>query len=146
MMLRVSSKLEGSEVDLHAVTEGIEADSGVVAEKALITFVDATLNQSEDLPEIRAQLLAEVGNEGLVDAAAVVGNFQRMVRIADGTGIPLDDIMAAMTADLRDELGLNALASAQRTKPVSALKKWLVKILQPFILRQLRKRMQSSKA
>jgi len=64
-----------------------------------------------------------------------------MVRIADGTGIPLDDMVAAMTADLREELGLNEFASAHRTKPVSILKKWLVTLMAPLFLRRIQKRM-----
>jgi len=140
-MLRVSSKLQGQEADLHAVTEGVEADSGVPAEKALIAFVEGTLNGSEELAVYREQLLNELGNDALVDAAGVIGNFQRMVRIADGTGIPLDDMVAAMTADLREELGLNELASAHRTKPVSILKKWLVTLLTPLFLKRIQKRM-----
>ena len=38
-------------------------------------------------------------------AAGVIGNFERMVRIADGTGIPLDRIVDAMTSDFRAEFG-----------------------------------------
>ena len=50
----------------------------------------------------------------LVDAAAVVGNFERMVRIADGTGIPLDKPVAMVSADMREELGLDAKSVAAR--------------------------------
>ncbi len=49
----------------------------------------------------------------MVDAAGVVGNFQRMVRIADSTGIPVDGRMAQANADVRDLLGLNELPSAR---------------------------------
>ena len=54
----------------------------------------------------RQALFDEAGNDVVVDAAAVAGNFQRMVRIADATGIPVDDRMQAgmiqMTEQMKD--------------------------------------------
>ncbi len=51
------------------------------------------------------------GSGVLVDPAAVVGNFQGMVRIgivriADGAGIPLDGVTLALTSGLREDLGV----------------------------------------
>ncbi len=43
----------------------------------------------------------------MVDAAGVIANFQRMVRIADGIGIRLDDPVMMLTADIRVDLGIN---------------------------------------
>ena len=45
----------------------------------------------------------------MIDAAGVASHFQRMVRIADATGITLGDV-EAVTADLRSELGIDAFA------------------------------------
>jgi hypothetical protein len=42
----------------------------------------------------------------MVDAAGVVSNFERMVRIADATGIQLDERMAALSQEVRDALQL----------------------------------------
>ena len=71
--------------------------------------------EPEALGAARARLLGAVGPEGLVDAAAVVANFERMVRIADGTGIPLDAPVAAMSSDLRNQLDLSRFGSASNT-------------------------------
>jgi len=65
----------------------------------------------------------ELGDAALVDAAAVVGNFERMVRIADGSGIPLDEPMAMITADLREELRIDDYGGAERIRPVRGLKR-----------------------
>ena len=56
-----------------------------------------------------------MGVQELVDAAGVVANFQRMVRIADGCGIPLDEFTRDATDDVREELGLHEYASAANT-------------------------------
>ncbi len=98
------------------------ASSGIQHAEALLAFADAAVSgEPEGLAAARERLLAEVGSEGLVDAAAVVANFERMVRIADGTGIPLDAPVAAMTTDLRDELDLARFGSASNTPPPGAL-------------------------
>ena len=56
-----------------------------------------------------------LGDQAAVDAAGIVANFQRMVRIADGCGIPLDDFTKDATADVREALGIHEYASAANT-------------------------------
>ena len=116
-MLRASSELAGTEVDLHAVTDGkAAATSGVAHADTLVRFAEALVGGDDGrLTRARAELLQKVGPEALVDAAAVVGNFQRMVRIADATGIPLDAPMERVTEDLRSELGIDHFGSAANT-------------------------------
>jgi len=48
-----------------------------------------------------------------VEAAAVAAAFHGYVRVADGTGIPVDELVLATSADLRDELGVNAYAGRE---------------------------------
>ncbi len=50
-----------------------------------------------------------MGTAALVDAAAIVASFNAVVKLADGTGIPLEDAKAQATQDLRAELGLERL-------------------------------------
>lgn len=54
----------------------------------------------------RDKLRAALGPAGLVDAAAIVASFNAVVKLADGTGIPLEDFKAQATQDLRAELDL----------------------------------------
>ncbi|MCP3989771.1 MAG: hypothetical protein GY724_11900 [Actinomycetia bacterium] len=56
-------------------------------------------------------MIEAVGQAGLVDAAAICANFNMMVRIADGTGTPLDDGTLGVSTELRADLGLDDLAS-----------------------------------
>ena len=48
----------------------------------------------------------------MVDAAGVASNFERMVRIADSTGIPLGDGLEEFSSEVRLELGLDRLRTA----------------------------------
>lgn len=146
MMLRASSEANGQTVDLHAVVDGARTTSGVAGEAELLALVEAALteDQASALPQVRDRVAGQLGPAALVDAAAVIGNFQRMTRIADGTGIPLDDAVAAMTVDIREDLGLNAFGSAQYTPRVGLVKRLLVRLLGPLVMRRMRRRPASS--
>ena len=88
--------------------------SGVPCETELLNLVEATVLRpgSDQLSRFREDVIRELGEPALVDAAAVIGNFQRMTRIADGTGIPLGDTLDEITVDIRRELRLDQLGSA----------------------------------
>ena len=51
-----------------------------------------------------AKVTRSMGSEALVDAVGVYSNFERMVRIADATGVELGETLAELSADIRSEL------------------------------------------
>ena len=55
----------------------------------------------------RKALIAAVGEEGFVDAAGVVASFNAVVRIADATGIPVEDFKLEKTVEERAALGID---------------------------------------
>jgi hypothetical protein len=67
---------------------------------ALLAFVDAVLGRDEAaMTRTRQAVRAAVGEAGLSDAAAVIGGFDGITRIADATGIPLEPEKASQNAD-----------------------------------------------
>ena len=64
---------------------------------------------------IRQTLAAKAGEGPLVDAAGVAANFQRMVRFADSTGIPMD--RQPMDSRLRRSDELNSPRSPAPSTP-----------------------------
>ncbi len=140
MLLRASGKLAGEPVDLRVVTDaGAAGASGVAEADALLAFTDALVAHDGDaLGRARADLLERLGPEGLVDAAAVASNFERMDRIADATGIPLDAPLAMMTEDLCAELGLGRFASAANTPAIGAAQRAAARALQPLLPRLMK--------
>ena len=118
-------------MDVAAVTDdAAAAGSGIAHAPELLAFTDAAVRGSEaELAAARQAVLDAVGSEGLVDAAAVVGNFQRMTRIADSTGIPLDAPVNVMADDLQDELGLKDFGSARNTAEIGGLARALAPAL-----------------
>jgi hypothetical protein len=51
-----------------------------------------------------------MGDAALVDAAAIAATFNAIDRVADSTGIQIEEAKAEATADFRAALGINAFA------------------------------------
>ena len=138
-MLRASSQVAGKSVDLESVVAGSAVESGVPADKALLAYAEVALSDDADaISAARQRVADELGEAAIVDAAGVIANFQRMVRIADGTGIPLDGPMTMLTAGIREDLGINAYESSVNTPEVSWPKKLLGRMVQPFLPRLMK--------
>lgn len=90
-------------------------ESGVEHGALLLEFTEAAVRRSDTLGEARAHLAQAAGPDATVDAAGVIANFQRMVRIADGTGIPVDGYILERTGELPQQLGLTEYRSAANT-------------------------------
>ena len=112
MLLRESGRTYPTIYDLQAVTGTTEGD-GIPHGGLLIAFAEAVLGEDDAaLAETRDAVQAALGQAGLVDAAAVVGLFNAIDRVADATGIPLEPEKAAASADFRSALGLDHFAVA----------------------------------
>ena len=130
----MSGELEGAQYDLHAVTDAKAAGScGVPHERELLALAEAVVRGDEaELADARRAALAALGPESFVAAAAVASNFERMVRIADATGIPLDAPFDAITVSMRAELGIDAFGSAANTPTVSPARRLVGRALAPL--------------
>ena len=104
--------MAGAAVDVSAVNG--TGDAGVAHGYRLLAFVEAIM-RGEAADAERDRLRAVLSPDAFVDAAALIGSFNVVDRIADATGIPLDAEMDAMSRDVRDELGLGRFASAANT-------------------------------
>ena len=133
-MLRASVETEGAEVDYRGIVDRESAEmSSIPAAGALIGLVEASLSaDSVDGEEARERVRRELGSEALVDAAAIIGNFERMTRIADATGIPLDVPVNVATEALRVELGIDRYGSAASTKSVKGWQRLLGRAIEPL--------------
>ena len=115
-MLRVSAQTTSSEVDLQAINgDAASAAVGIEFGPELMRFAESVAMRSANLADRRAELLEAAGPLALVDAAGVAANFQRMVRIADAIGIPVDDMNAEIGRGVRTELGIDRFPSARHS-------------------------------
>jgi len=86
------------------------ADAGVPHAAQLVEFAEAMLRgDAARQARARRAIHGGLGAAALVDAAALVASFSAVVKIADATGIPLEDYKEEATRDLRAELGLEKL-------------------------------------
>ena len=133
-MLRASTQVSGEDVNRSGIVEGNEVQTGLRGGEALIRFAESSIGRNADeIKDAREAVKDELGEDAMVDTAGVIANFQRMVRIADGTGIPLDTPVAVMTSSLREDLGINEYGSASNTPALSLLQRLLGKVLQPAL-------------
>lgn len=111
-MLRASGKHDGETYALDLVMGAGEDDGGVPHGRLLVRFAEAVLGDDDAaLAAVRAEVQSAMGGAALADAAGVAGLFNAIDRVADATGIPLEDWKAEGSADFRADLGINAFPS-----------------------------------
>ena len=96
---------------MRAVTGAAAEGGGVPHGAGLLGLAESTLGSDEDaLSQSRDAVLRALGPAALVDAAAVIGLFNAIDRVADATGIPLEPGRRAASIELRAGLGLDRFA------------------------------------
>lgn len=112
-MLRASSKAKNEDYDLKLLT-GAGGDGNIPDGALLVAFAEAVIGRDDTrLATVRADISAKLGAAALVDAAAIAATFNAIDRVADATGIPIEDTKAETTADFRAALGINAFAEGR---------------------------------
>ena len=124
---------------MRLAVDGSNGSDGGVAHGALLSdFATAAVTGDDTaLERTRREILDKLGPEELVDAAALVAHYEKMDRIADATGLPLDAPMQVLGGELRDSLGIGKFTSSQNTKAagpiISALQRTLRAIMLPVL-------------
>ncbi len=112
VLLRGSSEHTGDTYDFRSIN-GEAADAcGIPHAGLLMHFAEAVLDPEADVSPIRQEVEQTLGATALVDSAAVIAIFNAVVRIADATGISLEDYKVDATANLRSELGIDNFLAA----------------------------------
>ncbi|NQU69290.1 MAG: hypothetical protein HQ514_02005 [Rhodospirillales bacterium] len=97
---------------MNALIGEADGDGGIPDSALLARFAEAAISDDGgDLSAIRTELVGALGEAALIDASAIVATFNAIDRVADSTGIPIDEIRIAPTSDLREQLGINAFPS-----------------------------------
>lgn len=115
-MLRVSSETTERNCDLNMVN-GVSGEvSDIEFGVELMHFAGSLADGDEEALDLARKELQQVaGSDVLVDAAGVAGNFQRMVRIADAMGIPVDSMDNEMSNEIRKDLNLYRFQTAENS-------------------------------
>lgn len=108
MLLRASGEHSGDDYDLSALLGKSGDESGIPNAGVLLEFAEAAVGADPArLDAARAAVIEAMGGEALADAAGVAALFNAIDRVADSTGIPLEDDKAAMTEGMRAQLGID---------------------------------------
>ena len=116
-MLRVSMQQTQRDIDIQVINGQKDGSMQVAFADELATFAEAVASFDQNsLSKAREELLKAGGEKVLVDAAGVAANFQRMVRIADSMGIPVDQPTEnELSNHVRKELNLYRFRSSKNT-------------------------------
>ena len=141
-MLSLSAEMTNTDVNLQMINGDANATvGGLQYARELMLFAESLASRDEAaLTRARDELAALAGAAVLVDAAAVAGNFQRMVRIADAAGIPLDERNMIVTIDVREQLDLQRFGSAANSRSTTLadrIKSLLMTPLIKFVMRRM---------
>lgn len=130
-MLRESVMLTGGSIDFDGLTDPACTEiKGIPNSRELLEFTNACMQGDNTARAATRQALVEsMGAAAMIDAVGVISNFQRMVRIADTTGIPTDGPMHATSTDLRAQLGINNYTSAANSPPPTLFRKLMMKFI-----------------
>ena len=99
---------------MNVIIGEVRDGGGIPQGDVLVAFAEAVVGGDEDrLTAARAAVVDALGTDALVDACAVAAMFNAIGRVADSTGIPIDDDRLAPTADFRESLGITAFPSGR---------------------------------
>ncbi len=87
--------------------------------ETLLRFAAAVLGGT-GVGSARERLVDELGQDAMWEAAGTIAAFCGLVRVADGTGIQLDDGVLAVSADLRGRSGIDGFGGAGNSGPAPA--------------------------
>ena len=89
-----------------------DGDGGIAGGALLAAFAEAVAGDDERaLADARQAVLDALGAAALVDCCGVAATFNAIDRVADATGIPIDEQRIEPTADLRRQLGIDRFPS-----------------------------------
>ncbi len=112
-MFSWSSTEAGTPADLAAIVDG-DGDGGLPYGVELVAFADAVGGYDERaLADARDRLAVAAGETFMIDAAAVIANFEMMTRVADGTGARFPAETAVHRAALDARLDIARFTSAR---------------------------------
>lgn len=116
MLLRASGQQENKEYDLRSVTMS-DITAGVADEAHLRALTEATIKGDWlGLAAIRKQAETTMGIQQTIDTLIVAAAFNGITRVADATGIPLDENTEQTTSELRETTGIQRYEYSEKTQ------------------------------
>jgi hypothetical protein len=82
----------------------------------------AVYSQDLDLmADIRKRGISILGERGLADAIGIASGFNGITKVANGTGLPLDQSTEAVTDELRTHTGIDEYSEEHKVRKYDSL-------------------------
>ena len=112
MMLRESVQQTGVEFELTGLS-GQKADGTVANQDLLLDFAEAVvLRDAAAAAALRPKVIEALSPAGYLDACSVIAGFHGFSRIADASGVPLDERYLADAEDVKSQTGVRTFEAA----------------------------------
>ena len=117
MLLRRSGEKTQKTFNLASIT-GVENEViGVTDEGVLIALADAVFSTDSDQIQVaRGAAIDGIGEEATVDAIGVTAGFNGITKIANATGLPLDNTTESSTQEMRKSTQIDLYSDAHKSK------------------------------
>jgi len=116
MLLRRSGDKNNETYNLNAITQVDEGEVGIPNEAFLLRVAEAVCAENlEALAAIRDEGRQVLGEQALVDAITVACGFNGITRVANATGIPLDQATEIETIQMRKEMKIDDFADSRKS-------------------------------
>jgi hypothetical protein len=113
MLLSLSGEKSSQEYNLNAITGGEMSGVGIADETILLKIAEAVFSGDKDeLSDVREEGLKVLGAQGLVDAITVAAGFNGITKVANATGLPLDEATESSTVEMRQETKIDEFADS----------------------------------
>jgi len=112
MLLSSSSAAIDETINVSDAVTGDGSDVGVPYSEQLITFTEAAHRVDDSLPVARENLIAAIGEKGMIDAAITTAVFRSLNIAADSSGIRIDDEWEEIAAHLAMETAADEFSTA----------------------------------
>ena len=113
MLLRRSGDQTSEEYDLTGVTGS--SCIGVEHEDIMLIIAEAVVSSDPGASTaMRQRAIAEIGEQEMLDAIGIASGFNGITKIANATGLPLDQRTRQITEELRDVTGIDDYAEEHK--------------------------------
>jgi hypothetical protein len=115
LLLRESSEQDGAPAALAVVTGSAEGPAGVEHDALLIGIAEAVVAWDwARLESLKQEGVTHLGVQQTADAIGIACAFNGITKVADATGIPLDESTFDRTVEMRDTTGIDTFAPREK--------------------------------
>lgn len=117
MLLSISGENTSQEFNLESVTRVGEGKVGIPHEVILLKVAEAVYRgEGKELARVREEAQKILGPQALVDTIAVAAGFNGITRIANATGLPLDETTRDNTVKMRQSTGIDDYTDSRKSE------------------------------